>query len=94
MAKRLYPWLPVDLLLPDRFPEIDYLRGLDVPVSVIRGTADSIVPNALSAQVAAAVPQLHEDLELPGVEHNDEVMIGPVVADVVLRLADRARGSR
>ncbi len=88
VAKGLYGWLPVDVLIQDRFEEIDHLRGIHVPVTVIRGTADSIVPNALSAQVAAAVPCLHEDLVLPGVEHNDLVMVGPVVADAVVRLAD------
>lgn len=90
VAKHLFSWLPVDAILQDRFEAISYLREVHVPVSVIRGTADSIVPNALSAEVAAAVPVLHEDLELPGVEHNDLVMIGPVVADAVTRLADRA----
>lgn len=88
VAKGLYGWLPVDVLIQDRFEEIGHLRGLHVPVTVIRGTADSIVPNALSAQVAAAVPILHEDLVLPGVEHNDMVMVGPVVADAVVRLAE------
>lgn len=87
VAKGLYGWLPIDALLVDRFEEIDHLRGVHVPVTVIRGTADSIVPNALSAQVAQALPMLHEDLVLPGVEHNDLVMVGPVVADAVLRLA-------
>ncbi len=88
VAKRLYSWLPVDLLLRDRFEEIGHLREVRVPVTVIRGTADSIVPNSLSAQVAQAVPMLFEDLELPGAEHNDMVMVGPVVADAVVRLAD------
>lgn len=88
VAKGLYGWLPVDAIIEDRFEAISHLRGLHVPVTVIRGTADSIVPNALSAQVAAAVPILHEDLVLPGVEHNDLLLVGPVVADAVARLAD------
>lgn len=88
VAKRLFGWLPVDAIIQDRFEEIGHLRRLHVPVTVIRGTADSIVPNALSAEVAAAVPILHEDLVLPGVEHNDMVMAGPVVADAVVRLAE------
>lgn len=84
----LYPGLPLGRLLPDRFDLLAQLRELPVPVSVIRGTADEIVPNRLSAQVAAGVSDLVEDVELPGVGHNDLVMVGPVVADVVLRLAE------
>ncbi|HYO86693.1 MAG TPA: alpha/beta hydrolase [Dermatophilaceae bacterium] len=90
VAKHLYGWLPVEALLRDRFEEVEQLRRLPVPITVIRGSADSIVPNHLSARVAAAVTNLFEDLELPGVDHNDMVMVGPVVADAVVRLAESA----
>lgn len=92
VAKTHYGWLPIDALLHDRFDALPHLRRCGVPVTVIRGTIDAIVPNELSARVAAGVPTLHEDLELPGVDHNDGVMVGPVVADAVVRLADATLG--
>lgn len=83
-----YPWLPVRLLLRDRFPVLEHVRDSDVPTSVVHGTADDVVPSALSAEVAAAVPALVEEKVLPGVGHNDAVMFGAEVVAVVGRLVD------
>ncbi|WP_206679985.1 alpha/beta hydrolase [Aeromicrobium phoceense] len=85
-----YPWLPVRLLLRDRFPVSEHLADSDVPVTVIYGNRDSIVPTALSEQVADEVPSLFERVELTA-DHNDAVMFGAPVADAVLRLANEVR---
>ena len=84
-----YPWLPVRALLRDRFEVVGPLSSSDVPVSVVYGDRDSVVPSRLSAQVATGAPRLVEELVLPGADHNDPVMFGPRVADVVARLAER-----
>lgn len=83
-----YPWMPVRLLLRDRFPVVDHLAGSDVPVSVIYGDRDSVVPTELSARVADEAPALAERIVIAGADHNDAVMFGPRVADAVARLAD------
>lgn len=83
-----YPFLPVRLLLRDRFPVVDHLSGSSVPVTVVRGTADSVVPTELSAEVADSVGNLVEEVVLDGVDHNDPEMFGAPVADAVARLAD------
>ncbi len=85
-----YPWLPVRTLLSDRYPVVEHLASSDVPVTVIYGDRDSVVPTRLSAQVADQVPKLAERLVLPGADHNDAVMFGDQVADAVARLADQA----
>jgi uncharacterized protein len=82
-----YPWLPVRLLLQDRFQVTERLSGSEVPVTVIYGDRDSIVPSELSARVADAAPTLVERVVVRGADHNDEVMFGPRVADAVARLA-------
>ncbi len=82
-----YPYLPVRVLLRDRFPVLDRLATSAVPVTVIYGDSDSVVPTALSARVADEVPVLAERVVLSGADHNDAVMFGPVVADAVERLA-------
>jgi hypothetical protein len=82
-----YPWLPVRLLLQDRFQVTELLSGSGVPVTVIYGDRDSIVPSELSARVADEAPSLAERVVIRGADHNDEVMFGPRVADAVARLA-------
>jgi uncharacterized protein len=84
-----YPWLPVSLVLRDRFPVLEHVRGSQVPTVVIHGTTDEVVPSSLSAEVAEAVPELVEEKVLRGVGHNDTVMFGQVVVDAVTRLAER-----
>jgi fermentation-respiration switch protein FrsA (DUF1100 family) len=86
-----YPFLPVRFLLRDRFPVLEHLERSEVPVTVIYGDRDTVVPSRLSAQVADRAPSLVEELVLPGADHNDAVMFGPKVADAVVRLAERLR---
>ena len=85
-----YPWLPVRALLRDRFPVIQHLTTGDVPVTVIYGDHDSVVPTALSARVADLAPSLAERLVIAGADHNDPIMFGPRVADAVARMAHGA----
>jgi uncharacterized protein len=68
-----YPFLPVRTLLRERYPVTDQLAGLDVPVLVVAGGADTIVPTAGSRQVAEALDARY--VELPGVDHNDRALL-------------------
>jgi pimeloyl-ACP methyl ester carboxylesterase len=81
-----YPFLPVRLLLRDRFPVVGQLALSWVPVTVIYGDRDSVVPSSLSARVADAAPSLVERMVVEGADHNDPVMFGPRVAEAVARL--------
>jgi len=82
-----YPWLPVRLLLKDRFQVSEHLSNSEVPVTIIYGDRDSIVPTELSARVADEAPTLVERVVMRGANHNDEAMFGPAVADAAARLA-------
>ena len=82
-----YPFLPVRLLLRDQFRVVEHLASSDVPVTVIYGDHDTVVPSALSARVADAASALAERMVISGADHNDPVMFGPRVADAVARLA-------
>jgi pimeloyl-ACP methyl ester carboxylesterase len=82
-----YPWLPVRALLRDRFPVVQHLATSDVPVTVIYGDRDTVVPTVLSARVADRARTLAERVVIAGADHNDPVMFGPPVADAVARLA-------
>jgi pimeloyl-ACP methyl ester carboxylesterase len=84
-----YPWLPVRLLLRDRFPVLEHLRESEVPLTVVYGDRDSVVPTELSARVAEQAPSLVDEVVLEGADHNDPAMFGHRVADAVARLATR-----
>ncbi len=87
VAAHHYPWLPVRVLLRERYPVVEHLAESDVPVTVIYGDRDSVVPSALSARVADHSPALAERVVLAAADHNDSVMFGPPVAAAVARLA-------
>lgn len=82
-----YPFLPVRLLLRDRFKVVEHLSSSKVPTTVIYAEHDSVVPSELSAKVADAAASLAERVVIPGADHNDPVMFGPRVAEAVARLA-------
>ncbi len=71
----------------DRFPVVDHLSASDVPVTIIYGLRDSVVPSELSARVADHAPSLVERVVLAQADHNDPVMFGSQVADAVKRLS-------
>jgi len=89
VGKVHYPFLPVRLLLRDKFPLADQLAGVKVPVAVIFGSDDSIVPPEQSRAVAQAAPTLKDLVEVSGADHNDAALVhGRPVIDAVLSLAD------
>jgi hypothetical protein len=71
IARGAYPWLPVGLLMRDRFECASKLARLDVPVLFVHGEADSIVPveQGRALHDAAAGPKAW--WSVPGMEHND-----------------------
>jgi alpha-beta hydrolase superfamily lysophospholipase len=83
-----YPFLPVRLLLRDRFPVLDKITAVRSPVAVIYGSADSIVPPSQSAAVARQASV--EPVVVEGADHNDPVLVdGPQVIGAVAALAPR-----
>ncbi|MCA0143536.1 alpha/beta hydrolase [Blastococcus sp. LR1] len=85
-----YPFLPVRLLLRDRYPVAEQVARLDVPTTVVLGTADTLVPPAQSRRVSEAAGRLHALVEVPGAGHNDLVLLdGAELVRAVTDLAPR-----
>jgi uncharacterized protein len=83
-----YPFLPARALLRDRFPVAEQLARVEVPTTVVLGTADAIVPPAQSGAVADAAGRLHRLVEVDGADHNDAALLdGAEVVDAILDLA-------
>jgi fermentation-respiration switch protein FrsA (DUF1100 family) len=81
-----YPFLPVGLLLRDRFAAIDLIQLIRVPLLVIAGGRDRIVPieNSRRLYDAAVAPKTF--LELPGADHNDyELLAGDEMIRAIVR---------
>jgi len=71
MALRVYPWLPLGaLVVRGAFPNAERIATLRMPVLIVHGTADSIVPFAEGQRLAKALPSA-EFLPIAGADHND-----------------------
>ena len=83
-----YPFLPVRALLRDRFPVVEHIERLEVPVVVVWGTRDSIVPPEQSRAVAEAAGAT--TVEVEGAGHNDLALLeGRELIDAVVALVGR-----
>ena len=88
VGQALMPMLPVSLILRDRYDTLANLPYLPMPITVLSGSADTTVPPAQSAAVAAAAVNLFSYIEVPGVDHNDPLWQSPYLADPVNALAE------
>lgn len=85
-----YPFLPVGLLLRDRFEVADRIARVDAPVLVVAAEEDRIVPMSLSRAVYDAATEPKRWLEIPGVGHNDRSLLdGPRMIGAVVDLLGR-----
>ena len=82
VGRSAYPFLPIRTLLRDRYPTLEFLAEVEVPILVVVGSEDRIVPNRLSVEVAEATgAQL---VEIAGAGHNDpELFVGDRFLDAV-----------
>lgn len=70
-----YRFLPGSLLLKDRYPNLERIDELDLPVLVIAGNDDEIVPIGQSRELYEAAPEPKELLVIDGVGHNDTALL-------------------
>ena len=68
----VYKFFPVKLLLNQKFDSISKLRKLDIPILLIHGTEDVLVPTYMSQELFAVTPVKIKDLYIvPGASHNN-----------------------
>jgi uncharacterized protein len=91
-AAEHYPFLPVRMLLRDRYPVVEHIRRIDVPTAVVYGTADAVVPPAQSRAVADAAAGPVRVVAIAGANHNDPVLLaGSKVVGAVVELVSSPR---
>lgn len=71
VAQRSMPFVPVGLLLKDRFDNTGRIKNISVPLLVLHGTADSTVPYDLGLRLYEAANDPKRMETFPGGEHND-----------------------
>jgi uncharacterized protein len=84
-----YPFLPVGALLKDRFPVAEYVARVTVPITVVYGTEDSIVPPEESRRSVAGARGPIRLVAVEGADHNDPALLnGDALMQAVTELAN------
>lgn len=76
VARMLYPFLPVGLFMRSKFNSIDKITTLHLPLLVMHGSHDEILPIGLGRRLFAAANYPKEFYEIPGAGHNDTFFVG------------------
>jgi uncharacterized protein len=74
VARHHYPWLPVGLLLSDRYDSVRHLAAFRGRVAVVIAGRDSIVPPSHGKALFESLATAKRVWEIPGAEHNDWMM--------------------
>ena len=92
LGQHHYPFLPVRLLLRDRFAAIEQIQKIRVPLLVIAGGRDQIVPIQSSRRLYEAAATAKTFLVLPDDDHNDyELLAGDEMIDAIVRFLQPLR---
>jgi len=85
VGRHHYPFLPVNLVLQDRFPSLTRIASLASPLLVIATDKDDVVPTAQSERLYNAAASPKRLVIIEGAGHNDEeILAGPrVIAAIV-----------
>ena len=71
-----YPWLPVRLLLSQKFDSLTKIREVSMPVLIVHGGDDRYVPSRFSEQLYEAAPGPKQLLLVDGATHNNCMRVG------------------
>jgi fermentation-respiration switch protein FrsA (DUF1100 family) len=86
LGQHHYPFLPVRLLLQDRFEAVDQIRAIRVPLLAIAGENDRIVPIEYSQRLYDAATTSKTFVVIPDADHNDdELLAGGKMIEAIVR---------
>jgi fermentation-respiration switch protein FrsA (DUF1100 family) len=85
VARIHYPFLPVRLLLRDRYPSAERVKLIGAPILIVAGDRDSIVPLRSSRALYDAAVEPKHMVTIEGADHNDaELLAGREMMAAVL----------
>ncbi len=76
VARLMYGGVPVHRLLEARYDLAARLKEVRLPVLVLHGDRDTIIPFALGQAVYAAAHEPKRFYRIPGADHNDTYLVG------------------
>ena len=76
LASGQYPWLPVRLLLLDRYESKSFIASVKCPLLVIHGEKDEIIPVAMGRAMFALASEPKDIVTFPEAGHADHYMFG------------------
>ena len=76
MAKSVFPLLPITSLLQTRYDNLEKIVKIKVPLLVIHGDRDEVVPYEHGKRVFAAAPAPKDFYTITGAGHNNTYIIG------------------
>jgi uncharacterized protein len=72
VGQALFPWLPVRLLMRNRFDSLTKITRCKRPVFVAHGTADQVIPFAHGERLYAAANEPKRFFAMTGVGHTED----------------------
>jgi uncharacterized protein len=91
-AAELYPWLPVRLLAVDRYESRRHIAGMRMPLLIVHGEADQVLPVAMGRRLFALANEPKQLVTVPGAGHNNHDLFGSFEA--IGDWIDRLRAGR
>jgi pimeloyl-ACP methyl ester carboxylesterase len=76
MARAVYPFLPLWPFVRTRYDNVAKAPRLTVPLLVLHGDRDEVVPFAQGRRVFEAAPEPKRFFAIPGASHNDTYVVG------------------
>jgi len=72
VAKGIYPFFPVSLLLKDRFDGVSQVNNIQAPVLVLMAEDDGVIPSKRTDALVAAIPENQRSVVvIKAATHND-----------------------
>jgi fermentation-respiration switch protein FrsA (DUF1100 family) len=71
MAQKEYPMFPVRYLVLDRFENLKKIQNVHVPVFIVNGTEDQVIPPVQGKELYERANEPRKFVSLPGRGHND-----------------------
>ena len=76
MASAIYPFLPAKFFVRTRYDNLEKIPRVRMPLLVVQGTRDEVIPVAQGKMVFGAAPSPKQYLAIEGAHHNDVYVIG------------------
>jgi fermentation-respiration switch protein FrsA (DUF1100 family) len=71
IAQKHYPFMPVRMLLKDKYDNITKIKEIKSPLIVVHGEEDTVIPYVFGKKLFDAAPEPKSMITIQGANHND-----------------------